>query len=415
MKKRIFAIFLAIMMLASTALLSACNGGTETPGGDPSADSSSSSGTSEGTGQGGSVEQTPGGDKENGKTVGLAVGQIIDGTKITDLVNYSEGFAFAEVSDNLSKAYCIDKQGVIQFTLNIHVALQISGFYNGISVFGGSTDSVYICNTEGVVTTPQDLGGDTILVYPELESRASNQLFRDGYFFVKRTTTTFTGSTDEAALFNSNLEMIRDFSTDLYGIYEEFLVAACFDGYLYESDVVFDASTGERITDLAALIETLQPEHPSDFWVSNDLCYYDLLGSKEEPVLDMTQYAETIYDYSDFEDGLAYMVFKSADTYFFTVLQENGEFCFEPIVLDGAAGASVRYSDGKFLVVTPQYVDGERFVNYIIFDETGKVTEYCDTSKEDYYTFDYSDGVVFINFYMKNITLIFDSNFGPLF
>lgn len=399
--KKFLSLILALIMIFCVFALSACDGAMG------SADNGKND--TENSGNNGNKNDKDD-DSDNGDNTNK-----IDMKKITGMVPYREGLAFAELDNDMSKSYCIDKEGKILFSLDIVVGLENLGFYNGIAVFGGSVESVWICDKHGNITKPEDLGGDEILVAPSRSNRASNEFFKSGYFFVKKTTTTYEGSKDEAALYNHKLEKLHDFSEELYGIYEEFLTASCYGGYLYEYNryeepTIFDPVSGKKITNVADFIENLKLENPSDMWYREGDGIYDMLGSSETPVIDMTKYSETLYGINDFKDGMAGVAFKSADKFFFTIMKEDGSFCFEPVELGGSY-PKIKYDGGKFMVTSSKVYD------YIFetFDENGKIASLTVDSEGQLMLFDFSDDTVIVDKVMKHDVKIYKIDFTPLF
>ncbi len=399
--KKILSFLLALAMLLGALALSACGDPIEITDNDDDGENT----------DGGNND----GDNNSNNNSNNGNKNKIDMTKITDMVPYREGLAFAEINDDISKSYCIDKEGKILFTLDIKVGLENLGFYNGIAIFGGSAESVWICDKEGKITKPEDLGGDTILIEPSLQSHASNEFFKSGYFFVKKTTTTFSDSKDEAAIYNHKLEKLHDFSEELYRIYEEFLVSACYGGYLYEYNgydepTVFDPISGKKVTDFSKFLKDLKLKNPSDMWYWEGDGVYDMLGSSETPVIDMSKYSETLYYIDDFKDGMAGVTFESADKFFFTIMKEDGSFCFEPVELSGSS-PNVKYSNGKFMVTTSKIYD------YIFetFDAKGKIASLTVDTEGKFMGFDFSDDVAIVNHIMKDDVKIYKTDFTLLF
>lgn len=410
--KKFISLILALVMALGVFAFSACNGedNPTVDGGNGVEDS------------GNGVEDSGNNNKDDGQVdSGETDGDEndvgtnkIDMTKITRVVPYREGLAFAELDDDMSKSYCIDKEGNILFTLD-KVGTNGLGFYNGIAIFAGSAESLWICDKEGNITKPEDLGGDKILIDPSLSSRASNEFFKAGYFFVKKTTTTFEGSKDEAALYNHKLEKLHDFSEELYGIYEEFLVSACYGGYLYEyngydAPAIFDPVSGKKVANVTEFLENLELENPSDMWYWTGDGIYDMLGSSEIPVIDMSKYRETLYSITDFEDGMAGVAFVSAGKSFFTIMREDGSFCFEPMELGGTS-PNIKYSGGKFMVTTSKVYD------YIFetFDTNGKIGSLTVDTEGKFMGVDFSDDVAIVNHIMKDDIKLYKVDFTLLF
>lgn len=300
----------------------------------------------------------------------------IDTTKITSSTTFSEGYAFVNVDKDLSKEYCIDKQGNIIFTLNVGVHGETTGFHNGLCLYGSGWQKYALCDTTGKIITGEDLGGTNVLYwYSETsQSYAIVDAFYAGYIFVEKTETTFEGSTTMAALFNSKLEKIADFSEELYENYEKFKAGNYYDGYLYNDfSELLDLRTGKVVAATEELLASVNIAYPSDFWSYGNDGYVDILASDRTPVIDLSKYAETLSRASEFEDGEAYLLFTSNGTTFFTVLLENGEFAFEPVELSGTS-IHVERSGGKYAVLA----SGSKSIDLYTFDKTGKIAELKD-------------------------------------
>lgn len=409
--KKFLSLILAFIMILGVLALSACGG----------ADDNADNGNSDvGTGSvNGSQDDNSEGQinsDENGDESNNGGSDKIDMTKVTGMEAYHEGLSFVELNNDQTKAYCIDKEGKILFTLNTAVGtMENVGFHNGIAAFRGA-ESMWICDKQGNITKPEDLGGDKILIEPVLESHVSDEFFKAGYFFVKKTTTTFEGSKDEAALYNCKLEKLHDFSEELYGIYEEFLVSGCYGGYLYEYNgyeepKIFDPVSGKKIENVTEFLANVKLENPSDLWYREGDGIYDLLGSSETPVLDLSKYSETLDTVSNFKDGVAGVTFGSGGKFFFTVMKEDGNFFFEPVELGGASYPDIKYSGGKFMV-TSRKTD-----NYIFetFDVNGKIGSLTVNPEGNAVWFDFSDDVVVMHRIGNDKVDVYKTDFTPLF
>ncbi len=136
--------------------------------------------------------------------------------------------------------------------------------------------------------------------------------------------------------------------------------------------MVFNVKEGKEIEDVSAFIASFKPQYKSDMWEYNwqEFTYYDLLASKYTVTLDLSQYSETISQMYPFTNGKAPLVFNSADKAFFTIINEDGSFCFEPVELSGHSGCTVKAYNDKYLVVT----SGNKY-NFETFDLNGKIAE----------------------------------------
>jgi len=306
----------------------------------------------------------------------------IDVSKITSSTEFSEGKAWVRcgemTSDEYTTLYCINKTGEILFTVTNTFLNSPSPFYNGLSVVPIMIDGegVYcICDENGNVTKPSDIGATEFLI----KSEQSYNLFEDGYIFAKKTEATFSGSSVTAAILNSSLEFIVGYSEEVLALYEDYIYSYYYNGYLYNINEyyneykVFDIKAGKEIDDVSAFVSSFEPEYASDMWDwdSQSCFYYDSLASTFTVTLDLSEYSETIFRMYPFESGKAPLVFKSADKAFFTVIKEDGSFCFEPVELSGNSWCDVKTYNGKYLVVNEGYNKDVLET----FDVNGKIAE----------------------------------------
>ena len=315
--------------------------------------------------------------------------QKIDPTAISNAMPFSEGYAFVHLNKDLSKEYCIDKQGNIIFTLDVGVAYETTGFYNGICAYGSAWDEMSICDKTGKITTAEDLGGTRIPMLTR--NQGMTDAFRGGYFFVEKTETTFADSVTKMAIFNSKLEKIVDFSEELAEIYGNCYRSEYYYGYLVSSTYeVLDLSTGKLVEDVEGLIDKVEIEHASDLWYYKDGGYYNKFFDTETPKIDLSEYSETLGTASDFKDGEAYLVFNSNNINFFTILLDNGDFAFEPVQLEGTS-VSVAREAGKYVVAT----SGAGEIKLQIFDKNGVQSEaVLDSNLRT--TIEIQDGVILV-------------------
>lgn len=362
-----------------------------------------------------SVTENNGGDQSN--TNGENHNKI-DLDRITDITEFHEGKAFARygnmTSDEYRTVYCIDKTGKILFTLNdISAGDEIAGFYNGLAaltVFKDNQVTVCLCNDKGEIIKPEDVGATGFLIDPDSANSQTVALFADGYIFVEKTETDFSGSSAKAAVLNSDLEVIVEYSEQLYQLYERFIYSSYYGGYLYDTwdreiTEALDLNTGKLVEDLSTLVSAIQRENESDLWYyGEDGCYYDLLTGEKK--VDLSKYNETIFTTFPFASGVAPILFKSADKYFFTIVKEDGSFCFEPAEIKGY-DPTVKVNGDKFLVLSAVRNDyyletfdssgklGEatlqlegRWMSASISDEIVIVADHGSNTKQFYYTLD---------------------------
>lgn len=307
----------------------------------------------------------------------------IDASKITDSSIFSDGKAWVRYGELTSEEhqtlYCINKDGEILFSIDTGNINSPTPFYNGLSFVPLVFDDkiVYcICDETGKITKPSDVGATAFLYDIYSTYGLYEELFADGYIFAEKTEASFSGSSTKAALLNTSLEIVKDYTEENFSLFEKYINTYYYNGYLYNKidNTIFDLSNLEEIRDANAFITSFNPEYDSDMWDYdfNSSTYYDSLASSYTVTLDLSQYRETIAQMFHFKNGLAPLVFKSANKAFFTVIREDGSFCFEPVELSGHYNCSVKVYDGKFLVVSG--VNGN--INVLeTFDTNGKIAE----------------------------------------
>ncbi len=351
-----------------------------------------------------------------------------DAVKIGKIVTgYHEGLMFIENTTNMGMhtISCIDKTGKTVFS--IEASYIISGFHNGLAFV--MRDKAVLCDKTGKIITAQDLGGTSF-------DADNPKIFEDGYILVNKTTTSFQGSVNEMAVFNSDLEKIVDFSSDLYNWYNndyQYNGTTYYNGYLFDRDItggVLDLRTGERSQNLAVWVENMELKNETDFWLAgerwngtfstpNGEIYFiydrrDYLSSSEyhpviTPVIDLSEAGGRIRSNNQigtgFVDGYAALVFEVMDSevgerHYFTILDKDGNYCFEPVEVAGTID-EVKTENGIFVLSVVPHSRNESSYYIEVYDVSGKigVKEYQkpDTSFWSI-DFDISDSIIFIQY-----------------
>ena len=323
-------------------------------------------------------------------------------TYSTGVSAFSAGKAFIKCDE--SGYTCIDKNGNSLFDVsgsNEYITL-CSGFYNGIATFQGAKSGTFLCDEKGNKIYADVVGGSS---FAGLEYVAFQDAFKDGYIFVRKTTTDFSGSHDEIAIVNYKMEIVCDYSADLLDLYNKYAgysyyyagYLAMYDYYGTDNYVALNLKTGKETAEYSTFKEWVENEkiplkYQSDVWepdIRNKVGYYyeDLTKYNEgEHVLDLSQYTNA--QFGEFVNGLADIAFTVQESsgkykYFFTIIDETGAFKFEPIEVDGNSynvpkicrldEAGAQPDDcGKFLVITS--TNGTDYT-YTIFDVNGKQKE----------------------------------------
>ncbi|MBO5415373.1 MAG: hypothetical protein J6A83_01930 [Clostridia bacterium] len=299
----------------------------------------------------------------------------VDMSKVTESTPFSEGKAWVRIGDITSQddktIHCINKKGEILFSLNNVYLNGVSTFHNGIALVYQDS-SVCICDENGKVTTPSQLGADEFLASPSLlSSERASEYFKGGYVLAKKTETTFNGSSTKLAIFNSKLEKLSDFSEELFEIYQD-IGGTYYNGYVVslEKDKIFDLRTGRFVDDPASVLASFNPQYASDLWSHvkdyRGNYYYETFSESDTKTIDLAQYSETLYRMYDFQGGVAPIVFRSSNKYFFTLIKEDGSFCYEPIELSGNF-ENLYICKGKYVIRSITHLE--------TFDKTGKIAE----------------------------------------
>lgn len=345
----------------------------------------------------------------------VKIGKIVDG--------YHEGLMFIENYANrgMHTISCIDKTGKTVFS--IEASYIISGFHSGLALV--MQEKAVLCDKTGKIITAQELGGTSF-------DADNPKIFEDGYILVNKTTTSFQGSVDEMAVFNSDLEKIVDFSSDLYNWYNndyQYNGTRYYNGYLFDRSItnsVLDLRTGERSQNLAEWVENMKLKNETDFWLAagwnsgfstaNDETYYiydmrDYLSSSERhpvitPVLDLSQAGGRIRSENQmgtgFVDGYAALVFEVEDSevgerHYFTILGKDGNYCFEPVEIAGLID-KIKTENGIFVLsIVPRNRNETTHIE--VYDISGRIgaKEYQKSATNFWvFDFDISDGVIFI-------------------
>ena len=356
----------------------------------------------------------------------------INMSQISDFGDFSEGLAFVKLEGTNDKTFCINKKGEIVFTLEGNY--NCGTFHNGIAFIYNSMQygvtNVYICNTEGNLTSPADLGGTAFLTVPYIYAAQPYDCFFGDYILITNTTTTFTGSATTLGIMNNELEYIVEPSEELYELYKNHYDTQrtqYYDGYLYqdnsnlyEDNRYLNLRTGEEGFDLQTMYDSIQIQNPSDLWKYQ--ANYNENGYKDERdnsvQIDLTQYEKTLYKAGPFENGTAPLVFRSegATGYqvFFTIMDEDGQFQFEPYAISSIYYSIVRENNSYLLWIKHNTREGYK-LSMLLFDENGQLKQYEEEFPGSQCFISMADDVIRINTYTDGGYFYYTKDFEPLF
>ncbi len=315
---------------------------------------------------------------ENEPTINLGFGNY----KVSEYSAFSEGKAIIKLAENADTNifHCIDKNGNVLFKATVqsdNIVSCVNGFHNGLAVFGETPYNWIECkilNDEGETLDPSCVGG-TSFMYNNTYGDGVKKMFEDGYLLVKKTTSTAEGTIDEYAVVNHKMQIVVDYSRQ-FGelITEEFyftniyvdgyLIRHAYDDYYNDCYYALNIKTGERLGKYNTLEDfcadtNVKIERESDFWMENSDSdgYINLDG---DLVINLSEYSETLQEKGVFKDGYAMISFveheDSSDArYSVTVIDDAGNFMFEPIEIEGRIDRIYNAGDGKFLVSSNGY------------------------------------------------------------
>lgn len=299
----------------------------------------------------------------------------VDMSKVTESTPFSEGKAWIRIGDITSQddktIHCINKKGELLFSLKNVYLNAVSTFHNGLAVVY-IDDTYCICDEKGNLTKPSDIGADKFLADSSLaSSNRANRFFEHGYIFAQKDEISFNGSSEKMAILNSKLEIIADYSEEIHELYRNFQ-GTYYNGYVVstEKNLLWDLSTGKTSEIPDTFLSSLNPKYASDLWSHVEdyrgNYYYETFSESDTKTIDLAQYSETLYRMYDFQGGVAPIVFRSSNKYFFTLIKEDGSFCYEPIELSGNF-ENLYICKGKYVIRSITHLE--------TFDKTGKIAE----------------------------------------
>ncbi|MBQ8767761.1 MAG: hypothetical protein IJZ16_13270 [Clostridia bacterium] len=249
----------------------------------------------------------------------------------------------------------IDKKGNILFETTEYCYNMLEPISkNGITILYTNDMVNYVCDIRnGKIITAEELNGTNIC--------SNYEMTEEGYILVEKVETTYNGSIKSYAIFNDKLEEVFPYSEKLHSyLYDNFWnMLRCDEGYIYSNSNLdygyFDINTGIFGTDINEIPTSVRDNDSDRIWS-------DVLNNNEDYV--------NVYERGAFVNGYAAVGFETEGVYYFTIVDKNGDFCFEPIA---TKGNYIRGSAGEYVVVAWDE-HGESYIE--VFDTNGKVTEF---------------------------------------
>ncbi len=320
---------------------------------------------------------------------------VIEANRITSIFGeYSDGYAFVEIDNDKSNKYCIDKNGNVKFKLDESFYMVECGFKNGYAVLFRYTESqggeYCLCDENGNITVPHDVGATYFSMDNERVRRPNEgpfeDLLSDGYIIVVRHAASEIEVVNEYGIMNTDFEMVVDYSEDL-----DFLLRDVWhykNGIMYGNDYsVWNREEREWEKYSFSFFEINNPmeiEHemddflekananPSDVWYCDyfDGEVFDFLNTE---IFNLSVYGTDVDFLGDFENGVAPIRLISGENIYFSVVDEENNLKFEPILIGKSVHSSYcGYDNGKYL-----YSNWESdILTLYVFDETGLIKNY---------------------------------------
>ena len=239
---------------------------------------------------------------------------------ITGASAFSEGLALVALNGDKEKTYCINKEGYIVFEIDVRsvdATGEITGkFENGLALVGD-----VFCDAKGKVTTPEDVGATAF----------SDLALKNGYILAERVISDYSSAKKELGVMDTNFQWIVEPTEVLYNATNGIsMIPATTESFCFGDYAYFD-STQKYVNLKTGKVTDSLGEFPSDQWLNSQNAFYDLdnnvmLDLSEHQTIDMPAG-------SRFINGKAPVRFINRETnkYYFTLVDENGQFAFEPI------------------------------------------------------------------------------------
>ena len=377
-------------------------------------------------------------------------------------VAYSDGLLLVKLKQT-GDICCTDKEGNIRFTVyeSAYNEYFVSCGFNGkhavieaVNKKDPSKTEYLLCNRSGQLISAGRIGADSFV----FDLEVSEDMFRDGYLLAiksviiepevetdkedKENKEKKEKTVEQMAVFNSDLEVVSDFSEAFFSAYSKGKFNCYSDGFLYQLSRLsyLDLNTGNIGEDKRELRSRMPSEHKSDFWelYSSDKDKYGIFDSRDmtldskfkakdiELAIDLAPQRNYIHSVAPFNSGSAGVVFKdeeerTAPKYYFTLIDESGSFMFEPEKVPSLPQVS---NENDLWVVCSSVGSWVTHVELLIsvYDHSGKIATLDFSEKLDGTqstpSITISEGVIVLRLCGKNSegkVFLFDTQLKPLF
>lgn len=266
--------------------------------------------------------------------------------RITGASAFNDGYALVCVNGNVDTTYCIDKEGNIIYQMDEKFAINgmiSSTIVNGhlLSTIVGA-DAIY--DMTGKATLPEGVGA----------TKFYRIALEGGYILAEKVTADYSSTKKEIGVLNFNYEWVVEPSEEIYAAIEKdlrSLEAVYYGSYYHNGYIYFEDSKCYLNIETGEISYDIGQKTPSEHWArSNNGKYFDYEANL---MLDLSHH-ENIKLVGKFQNGKAPIVFHNAEAgaWFFTLVDEEGDFQFDPVqIKDMSVVNDVSY-DGQYVLIS---------------------------------------------------------------
>ena len=248
------------------------------------------------------------------------------------------------VNGDKDTTYCIDKQGNIIYQIDEKLA--INGTIYKKVINGHLLTNKGIYDMTGKLTNPEAVGA----------TKFYDIAFAGGYILAEKVTADYSGTKKELGIMNMSFEWVVEPTKEIYTAAEASLSwltvtntqSYYVDGFIYfkESDCYLNVTTG-------AVVASINQKMPSEQWdYSTNGKYVDY---NQNIMLDISHYTNIkLVVSAKFKNGKAPVFFRNVDAgiWFFTFVDEEGKFLFDPVQIKDMTNVGKASFDGQYLLVS---------------------------------------------------------------
>lgn len=334
----------------------------------------------------------------------------------SNATDYSNGFAFVQYTGD-EKTYCIDTTGKQLFALE-NCNINMFAMFNGkiAMILDNNSIEYFLCDKAGKIYTAEDLGASRIV----LNTENHEQAFLDGYIILERRNESYTGTTIEMSIMDSDFNTLVPFSVDLAEVINSNPMNVngtnYYDGYLYVGNTILDLRTGMLLTDRRQM-EVSSPKlayFPKGTYGGSfdHLEWGDIYNAITGDVIANAEDSEYITSVF-FIDDLGLATYNTGDGIWFSIIGTDGAVKFQPI----ASTASIQFDGEIILVTSSEYIekDNTRTAVFTLktYDVSGNLLK--EVSLEGSLSATLNDGVIRIYDWENRVYSFLNTDLEELF